>query len=225
MRGALAVTGETHEQARNSRRGFLRAGGVTAGAGALGVFLAACGSSSEKPTLGGANPNTGAGLGTDKFGKGDVGVLGYLLTLEYLESDFYAKAIASGTLSPRTLAVAKTFGAEEAQHVATLENAIRGLGGSLPPKITGNFQISGDTAFLQTASTLEHTGADAYLDQISRVSSRGVQATIISIHTVEGRHDAAIATLAGTDISPDGAFATPALASDVLTSLTAFVTP
>src|SRR3954469_10669777 len=102
------------EQSTASRRGFLRAAG---GTGALAVLIAGCGSEKKNQlTPGGSNRNTGAGVGTDQYGKGDLGIVRYLLTLEYLESMMSAAAIQSGRLSGRAGKVVRGFAAEEAQH-------------------------------------------------------------------------------------------------------------
>src|SRR3954466_5297134 len=83
-----------------SRRRFLKGVGGTAAAGSFALFLAACGSTKKtESTPGGSDPKTGAGAGTDRYGPGDLGIALYALTLEYIETDFYAKAIASGKLS------------------------------------------------------------------------------------------------------------------------------
>ena len=47
----------------------------------------------------------------------DLAIVNYALTLEYLESQFYAKVIKSGLFHGKNLSVIKSFGAEEAQHV------------------------------------------------------------------------------------------------------------
>src|SRR5437588_8000491 len=167
-------------QTAASRKRFLAAAG-----GSATLLLAACGGSKQETTPGGSNANTGAGLGTDQFGKGDVGILSYALTLEYLEADFYGKAIASNKLSGQPLALFRSFQAHELRHIATLETAIAGLGGKLPRKLTGRFQLTDQASILQIGSTLENTGADAYLDQVAHLSSKALAATLLSIHTVE----------------------------------------
>src|SRR4051812_45092567 len=63
-----------------SRRRFLAVGG---GSTALAAFLAACGSDSSS-TTGTTAMKPGGKSETAEFGKGDVGILNYALTLEYL---------------------------------------------------------------------------------------------------------------------------------------------
>src|SRR3954452_478620 len=105
-----------------SRRRFLKAVGGTGAAGVLAVLISACGKEKKAETTpGGSNPNTAAGVGTDQYGKGDLGIARYALTLEYVEVDFYKQAVASGKLSGRALDLLKRFGANEQQHVQALE--------------------------------------------------------------------------------------------------------
>jgi hypothetical protein len=83
-----------------SRRKLLA---VTGSSTALAAFLAACGSdsSSTTTTTGGS---AGGKTGTEQFGKGDVGILNYALTLEYLETAFYADVVKSGLFKGSDLA-------------------------------------------------------------------------------------------------------------------------
>src|SRR5687767_3479714 len=81
----------------SSRGRFLKALGTTGAAGLFGAVLAACGGSSKTPTTpGGSNANTGAGVGTDKYGPGDQGIVRYALTIEYISDAFYEAANESG---------------------------------------------------------------------------------------------------------------------------------
>src|SRR5689334_751867 len=75
-----------------SRRRFLAVGGGSAG---LAAFLAACGDDSGTTTTTSMGGGAGASE-TAQFGKGDVGILNYALTLEYLETAFYADVVKSG---------------------------------------------------------------------------------------------------------------------------------
>src|SRR5947207_10520922 len=82
------------------RRKFLTMVGGTGAAGALSMLIAACGSSSSSSSSsststgnGGARASGAPPAGT--FGKGDLGIVNYALTLEYLEAQFYKEVIAS----------------------------------------------------------------------------------------------------------------------------------
>src|ERR1044071_5761156 len=83
---------------------------VTGGSTALAAFLAACGSDSDTTTM---TSSTGGGkTGTEKFGKGDVGILNYALTLEYLETAFYEDVVKSGLFKGSDLETIRKFGSE-----------------------------------------------------------------------------------------------------------------
>jgi rubrerythrin len=211
----------------SDRKRFLKAVGGTAGAGAFALFLAACGSGSKKSSSTGASaqqaPAAPAKTGTEMFGKGDLGILGYALTLEYLETQFYADAAKSGKLSGKVLAVAKEFGSEEAEHVAALEAAIKKLGGKLPAKPKAKFPLASEKSILKLAATVENLGANAYLGQAGNIKNKEVLAAALSIHTIEARHASVLNTVTGMDITPDGAFAKPATAAEVLKAVKPFL--
>jgi Ferritin-like domain len=203
-----------------SRRRFLSGLGGAAAAGSFAMFLAACGSSKkEELTPGGSNPKTGAGTGTDRYGPGDLGIAIYLLTLEYIESDFYAKAVESGKLSGKLLEMAKRFRAQESQHVDALESFVTDNGGKLTSRPRTTFDLPTQAAVLQEAVTLENLGAGAYLGQVDRIVGKDLLAAVLSIHSVEGRHAAAFSVAAKVSPTPNGAFAVPTTAANVITSI------
>jgi rubrerythrin len=208
-----------------SRKRFLTAVGGTGAAAAFGLFLAACGSddksSSSSNTT--STQKQAASSPTDMFGKGDLGILGYALTLEYLETDFYRQAAKSGKLNGKVLAVAKQFGGEEAQHVQALEGAIKKAGGKLPAKPTGKFPLKDQKSILKLAATVENLGASAYLGQAGLIKDKEVLAAALAIHAVEARHAAALNSVIGEDITPDGAFAVPMDAAAVLKAVKPFI--
>jgi rubrerythrin len=214
----------------SDRKRFLKAVGGTAGAGAFALFLAACGSDSKKSSSssGSSSSTTSsqqatAKTGTEMFGKGDLGILGYALTLEYLETQFYADAAKSGKLSGKVLSVAKEFGAEESEHVKALEATIKKLGGKLPAKPKAKFPLTSEKSILKLASTVENLGANAYLGQAGNIKNKEVLAAALSIHSVEARHAAVLNTVIGKDITPDGAFSKPASADEVLAAVKPFL--
>jgi hypothetical protein len=202
-----------------SRRRFLSGLGGAGAAGAFALFLAACGSKKEQLTPGGSNPKTGAGTGTDAYGKGDTGIATYALVLEYIETDFYGKAIATGKLTGRLLELAKRFQEQEGEHAKALEAAVTQLGGRLPKPPQTQFTLTTPADILQQAVTFENLGAAAYLGQADRIRSKELLGAALSIHTVEARHAAALSVAAGLDPAPGGAFAHPQTASDVIAAI------
>jgi rubrerythrin len=211
----------------SSRKRFLAAIGGTGAAAAFATVLAACGSDDKKSSSSTAGTSAqqapAAKSPTDMFGQGDLGIVGYALTLEYLEADFYKQAAASGKLKGKVLDVAKQFGDEEMQHVQALEAALKKAGGKLPARPKGKFPLKDQKSILELAATVENLGAAAYLGQASRIEDKDILAAALSIHTVEGRHAAILNSVTGKDITPDGAFAKPADAATVLKMVKPFI--
>ncbi|HEV7615898.1 MAG TPA: ferritin-like domain-containing protein [Solirubrobacterales bacterium] len=201
-----------------SRRKFIA---LTGGSAAAAAFLAACGSDDSTTTSTAATG--GGGSETAQFGKGDVGILNYALTLEYLETAFYADVVKSGLFKGADLATIKKFGMEEAEHVDALTAAVKQLGGKPAPEPKTEFPLESAKSVLELAGTVENLGAAAYLGQAGNIQSPEVLASALAIHSVEGRHAAALNTLLGTSITPDGAFAKPATAKVVLKSVEPFI--
>ncbi len=202
-----------------SRRKLLA---VTGGSTALAAFLAACGSDSDSTTSTMTTSGGGA-TGTEKFGKGDVGILNYALTLEYLETAFYEDVVKSGLFKGSDLATIRKFGSEEAEHVAALTGFVKQMGGKPAPKPKTEFPLKSAKSVLELAATVENLGAAAYLGQAPNIKGASTLAAALSIHSVEGRHAAALNTLLGKSIVPDGAFAKPAGAEEVLKSVEPFI--
>jgi rubrerythrin len=203
-----------------SRRKFLALGG---GSAAAAAFLAACGSDSGSTTTTATTSAGGDAVIEEKFGKGDVGILNYALALEYLEAAFYADVIKSGLFKGSDLATIRKFGSEEAEHVAALTGFVKKLGGKPAPKPKTEFPLKSAKSVLELAGTVENLGAAAYLGQAANIKAAEVLAAALSIHSVEGRHAATLNTLLGESITPDGAFAVPAGAPEVLKSVEPFI--
>jgi rubrerythrin len=207
-----------------SRRRFVA---LTGGSAALGAFLAACGSSNDSTgttaTSTAAEQMGGGGSETEQFGKGDVGILNYALTLEYLETAFYAEVVKSGLFKGANRKVIEKFGMEEAEHVEALTAAVKSLGGKPAPEPKAEFPLESAKQVTELAATVENLGAAAYLGQAANIESPEVLASALAIHSVEGRHAAVLNTLLGASITPDGAFAVPADAATVLKEVEPFI--
>ena len=209
-----------------SRRKFIAVGGGTS----LAAFLAACGGGSSTTMVTGSTttektePTTsGKESETEEFGKGDIGILNYALTLEYLEAGFYKEVAKSGLFKGKELAVLKQFGAEEQQHVEALTGTVKKLGGKPAAMPKAEFPLENAKAVAELAGTVENLGAAAYLGQAGNIESPEVLAAALSIHSVEARHAATLNTLLGLSITPDGAFAAPANVATVLKSVEPFI--
>jgi len=204
-----------------SRRRFLAVGGSTT---AVAAFLAACGDDSGSTTTMTDSMSSGGGASeTAEFGKGDIGILNYALTLEYLETAFYADVVKSGLFKGAELKTIRKFGAEEAEHVEALKAAVKQLGGKPAAEPKAEFPLKNAKSVLELAGTVENLGAAAYLGQAANIQSPEVLASALAIHSVEGRHAAVLNTLLGESITPDGAFAKPADVQTVLKSVEPFL--
>jgi glutamine cyclotransferase len=179
-----------------TRSGFILKGALAAGA-AYGVSAVA--------------PFVGSALAATS----DVDILNFALTLEYLETAFYEKGKTVG-LSGQAKSLAKSFGEEEAEHVAALMKAISASGGKPVKKPTFVFPVKDQKSFLKLAYVLENTGVGAYNGAGPALKSKALLAAAGSIVQIEARHAASIALLTGMSITPNGAFDKPLTMKQVL---------
>src|SRR3954454_24181513 len=161
-----------------SRRKFLVVGG---GSTALAAFLAACGSDSSS-TSGTTAMKSAEKSETAEFGKGDVGILNYALTLEYLETAFYADVVKSGLFKGSDLETIRKFGSEEAEHVTALSGFVKQMGGTPALKPKTEFPLKSAKSVLELAATVENLGAAAYLGQAPYIKGATVLSAALSIH-------------------------------------------
>jgi len=137
-------------------------------------------------------------------GGGDVDVLNFALTLEYLEAAFYKEAAKIDGLSEDAAKAVETFGDEEQQHVDALTKTITDLGGKPVEAPMVDFgDLSSEKSFLKLATTFEDTGVSAYNGAAPSIKSKEVLAAAGSIVQVEARHAAAVRLLAKKDPSPE----------------------
>jgi hypothetical protein len=215
------------------RKRFLKMAGSRMGAGAaataLGAFIAACGSSSSSSTssaasgAGAASSSASTTMSSSNGASPDLAIVNYALTLEYIESDFYDKVVASGLFKGSQLDLLKAIQDHEHQHVTALTGAAMKLGGQPAAKPKTQFPLKSARSVAKLAATVENLGAAAYLGQAAKIKSPEILAAALSIHSVEARHAAALNTLIGKDPAPDGAFAVPASMADVLPKVKPFI--
>ena len=209
---------ETHHDAMealdsgDTRLSFLKkaglAGGAVMGSGALMAAL----------TPAGAMAASGKGRPPASFGKGDIGILNYALTLEYLEAAFYNECtknkVAKGAQESAFL---KTATADENAHVAFLKKALGSKAVSAPKVEFGS--ATSKAKWLSTSYALENTGVHAYSGQVLNISNPAYVAAAASILTIEARHASVAGLLVKPtekSMTPDGPFDTPYTAAEVL---------
>ncbi len=224
--GEVAALDQLAREDAGSRAQFLKMVGGAGAAGALAIFVAACGGDDEAETpSGGGSTDTGGGGGAAS--KGDIAILNYALTLEHLESAFYQQVLDSGQIKdPKVGDVAKSIGEDEMEHVQALTATVEQLGGkpAKAPKTAFEDVIAGGAQkILETAAAVENLGAAAYLGQAGNIKNKEILAAALSIHTNEGRHAAVLNQVVGKTIVPDGAFAKPATMEEVLKSVKPFI--
>jgi rubrerythrin len=131
-------------------------------------------------------------------GGGDVDILNFALTLEYLEATFYSRAIRKGRgLGTDTVRLVREIHDNEAAHVDALRGTIKQLGGRPveAPKVGFGDVFTNRSRFLGLAQTLEDTGVSAYNGAAPQIRSSEVLAAAGSIVQVEARHAALIRLL------------------------------
>jgi hypothetical protein len=205
----------------DTRLSFLKkaglAGGAVMGGGALLSALTPA-----------ASMAAGKGRPPARFGKGDIGILNYALTLEYLEAAFYNEATANQKKSSfikdkQAQVFLKTVTADENAHVAFLKKAL-GSKAVAAPKVDFGGTTSEETSFIKTAVALENTGVGAYSGQALNINSPAYIAAALSIWSIEARH----ASVAGlllkptpSSLTPNGPFDRPKTAAQVLKAVEA----
>ena len=200
------------EFARESdRRGFLKYAKIVGVGGALAMAGVACASDDDDAPVAGASPSSGGddeetpeGEDTPEEGpkvpQGDLEILNYALTLEYLEANFYAEGVKSKVTSGREAEIVKVIADHEAAHVGALTSTITDLGGEpvAEPKFKYPKGTFDDKAkFLATASVFEELGVKAYHGQVTEIQTPEILGAAAAIAGVESRHAAVLAKLTG----------------------------
>ena len=127
-----------------------------------------------------------------------VDILNFALKLEYLESDFYTKALEHTDLIDvsEVLSFTKIKQHEDA-HVAFLQQTISGLSGTpitkpefIFSKVSQNV-FTNYQKFLAQSQIFEDTGVRAYKGQAGNlISNNDILTAALQIHSIEARHAA-----------------------------------
>jgi rubrerythrin len=136
-------------------------------------------------------------------GGGDVDILNFALTLEYLETKFYEEAKSRAGAKGELKSLVELIAKDEKQHVEALTATIVQLGGKPVAEPKFDFAYDDTAGFLALAQTFEDTGVSAYNGAAPEIKSKEVLGAAGSIVQVEARHAAAIRLQNKEEPSPD----------------------
>ena len=156
--------------------------------------------------------------------QGDLDILNFALTLEYLEAAFYEQALSDLKPSGELGSLVELISSDENEHVDALTATISDLGGEpvKAPKVDFGDAFSSEDSFLELAQTFEDTGVSAYNGAAPSLESKELLATAGGIVQVEARHAAAIRMMNG-ELPTDGAFDQTLTEDEVLKAVSPFV--
>jgi rubrerythrin len=154
---------------------------------------------------------------------GDVAIVNFALTLEYVEAAFYKAALANAKLRADLKSLATQFGQNELAHQQTLTQLVQQLGDKPAKAPKTSFPVKDDATFLRLATTFEETGVSAYNGAAPRLKSPDLLNAFGSIVQVEARHAAALHNAANRDPAPN-AFDRPLGPASVLARVNPYIT-
>jgi len=202
--GAIQETAEkvdSHTRAAFFRKAGIGVGAVMGGSAILGAL----------PSIAGARPMVSDATA------GDVAILNFALTLEYLEAAFYDEAVSKGKFPGKVGRFASIVSGHENAHVGFLQGALGSAAVKKP-----NFDFKGTTTnlakFKATSQVLEDTGVAAYLGQVGNISSKKILAAAGSILPIEARHAGWIRDINGVPGAPT-AFESPKTKAQILAAV------
>jgi rubrerythrin len=138
--------------------------------------------------------------------QGDLDVLNFALTLEYLEADFYRQGNAAGIITDsKEKDLFNLIQQDEQAHVQAISDTVTKLGGTPVAKPTIKYPdgtFASRATFLKTSKTFEEVGVGAYLGQAGNLVNKDVLVAAAAIFGVEARHAALVGKVAG--LPPEG---------------------
>ena len=193
-------SGEGRARKASSRRTFLLG---TAGVGASGLVLAACGSSSKKAST--ATTVAGSASGGSGALTGDLAVAATAASLENLGVYAYKAGIAAatagklGTVPPAVVTFAKTAMQQHTDHAQAWNSALTGAGKAavtatdpaLTPTVNTAFgKVTNASELAQLALLVENIAAQTYQAAIPALAAKSSIGVAATIQPVEMQHAA-----------------------------------
>lgn len=204
-------TDQTDSPTRLSRRGFLAAGAVGAGA----LVVAACSSDDKTTTASSSSSSTAGGSSsTSGGGGGDGKIAMFAAGLETLAVDTYKAgldAATAGKLGAVPPAVAEFATTAMAHHKAAAE-ALAKAGGGGTPTVPADVKATVDAAFgkvtdigglAKLALELEEIASATYLAVLPKLESKAAIDLVGSILPIERQHVAILNFALGTYPVPE----------------------
>jgi hypothetical protein len=158
--------------------------------------------------------SAGTAQAADDEPQGDVAILNFALTLEYLQASFYTETQRINAVTGEAARLVRIVGRHERAHVHALAKLL-GRRAVPEPKFDFRGATESQSAFIRTAVAFEDLGVAAYKGQAPRIISVPYLNAALAIHAVEARHAAWIRRVAGV-LPARSAFDQPATASQVL---------
>ena len=178
----------------------------------------------------GAGAAAGASLFTSKKafaqGGGDADIFNFALTLEFLEREFYQRALDAGVLSGAALGVVTALRDHEAAHVDFITAALQGAGATPVAKPNFTFPanaFSSQASIINLAATLEPVGVGAYLGAAPMIQNPAFLEAAGTIAGVEGDHVVAVKNLQGIVPPANVAFEKALTKDQVLAAIAPFL--
>lgn len=159
-------------------------------------------------------------------GNGDVDIANFALTLEYLEAEFYNRALDAGVLSGEALSVVKATADHENQHVEAITGLLKSAGATPVKKPEFTFPadaFSSQESIVGLAATFEPVGVGAYLGAGPMIQSQDILAAAGSIAVIEGEHVVAFNRLTGVVPPANMAFPAALTKDEVLAAVAPFL--
>ena len=135
----------------------------------------------------------------------DVEIVQFALMLEFLEAEFYTRALEEVSLEGDAAELTGVLRDHETQHVVTLSELIEKMGGTPLDKPRFDFgdAYASTESYLRRSNLLEDTGVSAYNGAAPLIQDPAVLAAAGRIVQVEARHAALVRLLRDKPPAPN----------------------